>query len=325
MPCKYPMKKESDKNYREKNKEKIKERTKEYYEKNKETIKEKTKEYYIKNKEDYEEYQREYRKKNKEKTKEQYKEYYDKNKEQISERNKEYRDAITRNAIDSITSGHIIDRSKWDMWCGKKKGSAKNKHPYSDDFTNDIMFDMMTKGCYYCGDVATTIDRLNSTLGHTPENCVGCCGPCNNSKGIADPATFIRKSYFKARRKYVDNVIDVWFVNKKKPEWKIYKRNAIKKEVPFELDEEKWNSLITDECAYCHRMPTTWFGVDRVVPSTGYVIDNVVTCCYDCNLDKHTHDVETTMTRNERIASRIDIGDLIIEVCEKVILSQKQK
>ena len=72
------------KEYREKNKEKLKEISKEYYENNKEEIKEKSKEYYENNKEEI----KKYREKNKEKLKERKKEYRENNKEKI----KEYRE-----------------------------------------------------------------------------------------------------------------------------------------------------------------------------------------------------------------------------------------
>tara|TARA_R110000824_G_scaffold3008_1_gene13885 strand:- start:72 stop:575 length:504 start_codon:yes stop_codon:yes gene_type:complete len=84
--------KEYNKKYNIKNKEKIKE----YYENNKEKIKEQQKEYkkeyYEKNKEQIKEYQKEYNKKyrenNLEQLKEQKKEYYETNKEKIKEYSK---------------------------------------------------------------------------------------------------------------------------------------------------------------------------------------------------------------------------------------------
>jgi hypothetical protein len=120
----------------------------------------------------------------------------------------------------------------------------------------------------------------------------------------------------------VDDVINVWFVNKKKPRWDEYKKRATKKGVPFELSKEVWEKMIVDECVYCHRSPTTWFGIDRIVPLSGYVNDNVVTCCFDCNLDKHVQDVDTMKERNERIAKRVADGVLVIANRERVILHQ---
>jgi hypothetical protein len=247
------------------------------------------------------------------------KDYYRKNKKQSGERNEKIYAYQKQHAYDSITTGEIIDRCTWNLWCERIKRRAKN-HPYSVDFTNGIMFDMMIQGCFYCEDVATTIDRVDSTLDHTVDNCVGCCWGCNASKGTADSATFIRKAYYRTREKYYDDDYNIWFISKKKPSICDYKNRATRKEVLFELKKKDFDVLIKGDCKYCHRSPTTWFGIDRVVPSIGYVIDNVAPCCFDCNLDKLESDVESMRARNERIANRVDTGKLTINECEKVIL-----
>lgn len=294
------------KNYRAKNKEKKKEKAKEYYQKNKEQIIEKVATYTRLNKEKVAEYQKDYR---------------DRNIDILLTYIDEYQEERRQNAYDSITTGEIIDQTKWDMWCNAIKSNAKkNKHPYSEDFTNDIMFDMMRKGCFYCGDVATTIDRVDSTLDHTPDNCVGCCKGCNNSKGAADISTFIRKAYYRARGVYADDDTDIWFTNKTKPKVCSYKYKAMKKEVPFELTKTDFEKLTKGDCAYCHRSPSSWFGIDRVIPMQGYVFGNVVSCCFDCNIDKLEDDIVTMSARNDRIATRVDTGELDIVDCDKVIL-----
>ncbi|AGE53451.1 hypothetical protein ATCVGM07011_202R [Acanthocystis turfacea Chlorella virus GM0701.1] len=251
--------------------------------------------------------------------------YQKKYREKNKEANKEYQakrlEDHNKNALESIRSGKIIDKKKWNLWCNGIKHYAKNSQkPYSNEFTNDAMFDMMVQGCFYCGDIATTIDRIDSKLDHTLENCVGCCYGCNNSKGSADPSTFIKKAYYRARGKYIDDDDDIWFPHKIKPRMDIYKKRAEKKGVLFELENDDWKQLIKGECAYCHRIPDTWFGVDRVIPENGYTIENAVSCCYDCNIDKHECDIETMAKRNERIAGRVDAGEIVIEDYEQVIL-----
>jgi 5-methylcytosine-specific restriction endonuclease McrA len=242
--------------------------------------------------------------------------WYQKNKETELEQKEKSHKNRKKHAYDSITSGSIIDPNTWDKWCNIIKSSAKaKKQPYSDDFTNNVMFEMMVQGCFYCGDVATTIDRIDSKIEHTLDNCVGSCYGCNNSKGTANPDTFIRKAYYRARGTYYDDT-DVWYEHKTKPAMNMYKR----KKVPFELTKDEWDKLVVGECAYCHRSPTTWFGVDRIVPSLGYISDNVATCCFDCNVDKFVDDVDTMRARNERIAQRMDDGKLVIGDHEKVIL-----
>jgi len=293
MPYKDPVKR---KEYMDKYREENKEKKKDYDAKrDKEQIKERSKKHYHENKEQ--------------------------KKEQKKERNAKCLEDRKQHAINSISSREIFDRYEWDMWCDEIKRRAKNnKYPYSDDFMNDVMFEMMVQGCFYCGDIATTIDRIDSKLDHTIENCVGCCHGCNISKGAADPDTFIRKAYYRIHEKYYDEDIDIWFTNRNKPTTCGYGYTAKKKGVTFELTKEDFDILINGNCKYCNRSPTTWFGVDRVVPSLGYVIGNVVSCCYDCNLDKSEDDVETMRARNERIVGRIFAGELIIDNKYKMIL-----
>ena len=61
-----------------------------------------------------------------EKNKEKKRKYYVQNKVQIREKQKEYCDDKLQNAYDSITSGHIVDQQKWDMWCEQiKRGGSQ--------------------------------------------------------------------------------------------------------------------------------------------------------------------------------------------------------
>ena len=267
---------------------------------------------------------KEYYEKNKEKKKEQQKEYYEQNKEKKQEYQKKRHNSLIQNAYDSITNREINDRKKWNAMCNKIKRDAANiNNSYSIDFTNDIMFEMMIKRCFYCDGLATTIDRLDSKLSHTVDNCVGCCYGCNMSKNTSDPATFVRKAYYRIHKKYYDNETNIWFINKQKPRIDMYKKRAKKQGVYFELTKEYFDELIVRDCKYCQRSPITWFGIDRVVPSEGYVINNVEPCCWDCNHDKLEDNVDTMFARNERIANRVDTLELNIgdyEKYEKMII-----
>jgi len=86
------IKAQRDKEYYEKNKDKIKEYQKNYDKKNKDKVKDYQKEYREKNKEKLSELQKEYNEKNKEKLAEQKKEYNKKNKEKLAEQNKKWRE-----------------------------------------------------------------------------------------------------------------------------------------------------------------------------------------------------------------------------------------
>jgi len=271
-------------------------------------------------KEDQKKYDAEYYQRNKNKIKARKVDYHAENRDKINTYLAEYHEDLRRCVREYIRLGEILDLQKWNQWCNNtvRNGGKQCKKPYSDDFTNDIIFDKMLRGCFYCGDFATTIDRLDSAIkAHTVDNCVGCCRECNNSKGASDPTTFIKKAYYRVYDKYVDDDADIWFVHKRKPQVSVYKKSAETKKVPYELTRKHYNDLIVGDCAYCRRMPTTWFGIDRIVPTEGYALGNVVSCCFDCNVDKHTNDVEETADRNKKIAKRLKNGYFNLEELTK--------
>ena len=253
--------------------------------------------------------------------------YREGNRERINERNntfmKKKYDDIVKHAIDSIKRREIIDRNKWSSFCYICRMGNK-KYPYSDDLTDDVIFEKLKKDCFYCGDNAISLDRLDSNLNHTGDNCVGSCLGCNNSKGTSDPLTFIRKTYYRVEGKYIDDDTDIWFVQKNKPRIDIYKKSAERKKIPFTLIKKDFEKMIIDDCKYCRRSPTTWFGIDRIIPEYGYVIDNVVTCCFDCNIDKFSFTTENTINRNMRIVERLrngyfDFTDLYIKIPRNIL------
>ena len=77
-----------------------------------------------------------------------------------------------------------------------------------------------------------------------------------------------------------------------------YKYNAKLRNLPFELKEEEFKTLLRGDCFYCGRKPEQIFrmkynngdfvhnGVDRLDSSKGYTLDNCVSCCTRCNRAK---------------------------------------
>ena len=241
------------------------------------------------------------------------------------ERMKEYRETrredITNHAMNSLKLGEINDQTKWKYFCNRIRSHVKSKNPYPENFTDYMIFEMMSKSCYYCMDTATTIDRVDSSIGHVPENCVGSCWPCNKSKGNGDRDSFVRKAFYRSRKEYFDDDVDIWSDNVRKPSYLDYRKKAIRQKVSFELTNEQWEILVRGDCAYCLRsLPTKKYnGVDRVIPSDGYTINNTVSCCDDCNRDKGMLSVESMEIRNDKIAERMKNEDIVISECAKNI------
>ncbi len=64
-----------------------------------------------------------------------------------------------------------------------------------------------------------------------------------------------------------------------------YKGAAKKRGIPFLLTEEEFNSLWQLPCHYCDTEIKT-ISLDRVDNDGPYHIDNVVPCCWPCNISK---------------------------------------
>lgn len=289
--------------YKDSTRQKI--RRADYYQQNKEEIKEKNADLY---------------QRNKEYIKEKSSIYYQENKEEKKSYNKKRFQNIQNCAISSIENGEIENLHIWHLYCNQKRQHAK-KYPYSKDFTDEIFFEKMKDGCVYCGDIADTIDRLDSNLDHTPDNCVGSCLPCNNSKGNGDPDSFLRKAYYRSRREYFDNIENIWSDSIRKPRLYEAKAKSQKQKRDFTLTVESWNVLVNGDCVYCKRSKPEgkWNGVDRVIPSDGYTLENVVSCCHDCNVDKLWWSVEEMRKRNDNIAERLDNRKITLFDCSKVL------
>jgi len=78
-----------------------------------------------------------------------------------------------------------------------------------------------------------------------------------------------------------------------------YKSNASSRGLIFSLSKKDFYSITTMDCAYCGESPKQIFkcrwateayfynGIDRVDNSKGYIVENCVPCCKECNVGKH--------------------------------------
>lgn len=83
-----------------------------------------------------------------------------------------------------------------------------------------------------------------------------------------------------------------------------YMHRAAKSDYQFDLSFEFFIDLTQKPCFYCGAKPSkvskytgnsdifVYNGIDRKDNSLGYIESNVVSCCYRCNLAKHTMSIE---------------------------------
>lgn len=82
-----------------------------------------------------------------------------------------------------------------------------------------------------------------------------------------------------------------------------YKGTAKSKNHLFELSKEQFNQFWQKPCYYCGAS-ISHIGLDRMDNDKGYLIDNVVSCCIDCNKMKKTKSKEQFIDKCKLIASR---------------------
>lgn len=69
-------------------------------------------------------------------------------------------------------------------------------------------------------------------------------------------------------------------------------------EISFEYVQKHWNDL----CTYCGDL-LVGLGLDRIDSSKGYTEDNVVPCCFTCNIMKSNLSLESFYAHLEKILS----------------------
>jgi hypothetical protein len=184
----------------------------------------------------------------------------------------------------------------------KKKG-----YMWADDMTRDVCATMMTSPCFYCltkkEETVNGIDRLDNTKGYSVSNCVGCCKNCNFIKKCLDPQTFVNRCvHIASCHGYTSAALypQSW-PNTYPVAMSEYKSRAKKKHLSFDLTRDDYKRLINTPCHYCQReiTETNLSGIDRVDNSLGYSLDNVVSCCSQCN------QMRTNIPQNEFIQTCI--------------------
>lgn len=86
-----------------------------------------------------------------------------------------------------------------------------------------------------------------------------------------------------------------------------YKANAKKRKINFELNEDFIIKITKSNCHYCgtnlleNKNPP---GIDRMNPSVGYIEENCVPCCWDCNKMKQDFSYEHFIKKCKLIYER---------------------
>jgi hypothetical protein len=80
------------------------------------------------------------------------------------------------------------------------------------------------------------------------------------------------------------------------------RNNNKRRGIPSNITFEEWCIFVVNPCHYCTgSLAETGFGVDRIDSNLGYEQDNLVPCCYICNIMKSTLSTEEFFRHIEKI------------------------
>jgi hypothetical protein len=95
-----------------------------------------------------------------------------------------------------------------------------------------------------------------------------------------------------------------------KQRFQVSKNRANKKQVFWGLSFEEWRNFVSDtQCHYCDgAMPETGIGLDRKNNDIGYILENVASCCQECNRIKSDTLTYEEMLEVAKLIKRIRKG-----------------
>jgi hypothetical protein len=153
---------------------------------------------------------------------------------------------------------------------------------------------LVDQKCYYCNGTEEKgfngIDRNDQTKGYTIDNCLPCCTMCNYIKGSLHSSGFIKRiEHILTHQGRIQGEYHAeYFADHKGCSYSGYKKRAETKQLDFHLTQDEFLQIRSEVCYLCGKMNTDTHvnGLDRLDSTKGYTIDNVKSCCGECNYMK---------------------------------------
>jgi hypothetical protein len=167
------------------------------------------------------------------------------------------------------------------------------------ELTYETFIELVSTACHYCGTVQhergfNGIDRLDSAHGYTATNCVSCCQMCNYVKGSLSADVFVlRIEHILSFLGLIDSEIRYphLFSDYKGTPYSAYKARAEAKTIEFTITIEQYDHYTQQPCYLCGKTvsDTHTNGIDRYDNTAGYTIENIRSCCAECNYMKREY------------------------------------
>lgn len=92
----------------------------------------------------------------------------------------------------------------------------------------------------------------------------------------------------------------------KENRYNIYKKNAKKRGLEFQLSKDEFYLMTSQPCYYCGDIKN-YSGIDRVDSSKGYVLNNCVPCCEICNKMKLNYTVDSWILHMKKVIEHMEV------------------
>ena len=86
----------------------------------------------------------------------------------------------------------------------------------------------------------------------------------------------------------------------KENRYNIYKKNAKRRNLDFQLTKEEFYNITSQPCHYCGNFQN-YNGIDRIDSTKGYYLQNCVPCCDICNKMKLNYSIDFWINHIEQI------------------------
>ena len=167
------------------------------------------------------------------------------------------------------------------------------------EITIEEYCDIVNKECHYCGIIEDKgfngIDRKNQNEGYLLDNCVSCCKMCNYMKGSTSDETFIKRveHILTYQKKINGRYYPECFADHNSALYCDYKRRALKKDFTFLISQTDFDIIRINNCYLCGKMNSNNHknGIDRIDNTKGYLLENIKSCCGECNFMKKNYDL----------------------------------
>jgi hypothetical protein len=140
------------------------------------------------------------------------------------------------------------------------------------------------------------------------------CRPCDNARGAKYLKTERgaenqrkrhRRTYWRNKENNPNFINDRYEKEKDRvaTRYSTYKKNAKTKDLEFAITKEQFKEITDQKCRYCNEYSEgkNFVGVDRIDSEVGYVVENCVPCCKDCNYSKRQKTPEAFLDKVKKI------------------------